>query len=179
MPQGRRKTPFSGKAKKEQIQNKRNRVQNGDLQVSSKDPKEEEVKEESTLVKDHKKQGDKSSLLMDVTFSSGAKGRGKYDLVFQKESKLEINERREMARKPYKIVDEKELEKSVDEYFPSACDYPKRPDWEKNMSKGQVEANEAKYFRDYVADVMSKHEQNLSYFELNIEVRFFHELNFF
>ena len=37
-----------------------------------------------------KGQSDKSSQLMDVTFSSGATGRGKFDLVFQKESNVEI-----------------------------------------------------------------------------------------
>ena len=118
----------------------------------------------------NKSQSDKSSLLMDVTFSSGSTGRGKFDLVFQKESNVEIAQRRELARKPYKSVDEKELEKDVNDFFPVSCDYPKRPKWNKSMSKVQVEANEAKYFRQYVSDIMEKHEQKLSFFELNLEV---------
>ena len=40
------------------------------------------------------------------------------------------------------------------------------------MSKVQVEANEAKYFRQYVSEIMDKHEQTLSFFELNLEVQF-------
>ena len=40
------------------------------------------------------------------------------------------------------------------------------------MSKVQVEANEAKYFRQYVSEIMDKHEQTLSFFELNLEVNF-------
>ena len=37
MPQGRRKTPFSGKAKKEQLQQKRNRVHNAGSVSESQD----------------------------------------------------------------------------------------------------------------------------------------------
>ena len=44
---------------------------------------------------------DKSSLHMDVTFSSGDVGRRKYDLIFQKESNVEIAKRREEARKVF------------------------------------------------------------------------------
>ena len=50
----------------------------------------------------NKRQSDKSDLLMDVTFTSGATGRGKFDLVFQKESNVEIAQRKELARQPYK-----------------------------------------------------------------------------
>ena len=42
-------------------------------------------------------------------------------------------------------------------------------EWDSSMSKGQIEASEAKYFRQYVTDIMSLHDQNLSYFELNLE----------
>ena len=46
------------------------------------------------------------------------------------------------------------------------------------MSKVQVEANEAKYFRQYVSEIMDKHEQTLSFFELNLEVQFHKTLYF-
>ena len=46
------------------------------------------------------------------------------------------------------------------------------------MSKVQVEANEAKYFRQYVSEIMDKHEQTLSFFELNLEVQFYKTLYF-
>ena len=45
------------------------------------------------------------------------------------------------------------------------------------MSKVQVEANEAKYFRQYVSEIMDKHEQTLSFFELNLEVQVHKILN--
>ena len=38
---------------------------------------------------------------MNVTFSSGSSGRNKFDLVFQKESNIEIAKRRELAQQPY------------------------------------------------------------------------------
>ena len=140
-------------------------------QVQAPQPSEEaptnDMSESAVITKG---QSDKSSQLMDVTFTSGATGRGKFDLVFQKESNVEIAQRRELARKPYNSVDEKELEKDISDFFPESCDYPKRPQWNKSMSKTQVEANEAKYFRQYVSDIMEKHEQNLSFFELNLEV---------
>ena len=63
---------------------------------------------------------------MNVTFSSGSSGRNKFDLVFQKESNVEIAKRRELAQKPYKTVGEEELEKDVTDFFPESCDYPQR-----------------------------------------------------
>merc|ERR1719357_235656 len=105
MPQGRRKMPFSGKAKKEQLQQKRNRGHNNGTVVESQVQAPQTSEETSTNDMSEsavitKGQSDKSSQLMDVTFSSGATGRGKFDLVFQKESNVEIAQRRELARKP-------------------------------------------------------------------------------
>ena len=170
MPQGRRKTPFSGKAKKEQLQNKRNRKgsSSSETPIAPKVVPEEEVEETSSVVVD-KCKSDKKSLLMDVAFSSGAVGRHKYDLIFQRDSNIDIAERREKARKVYEKVSKEELERDSAYYFPPSCDFPQRPKWDSSMSKAQVEANEAKYFRDYIEKIMQQHEDNLSYFELNLE----------
>ena len=171
MPQGRRKTPFSGKAKKEQLQNKRNRKgsSSNEPQIVPKVVAEEESEVASATVVVDKSKSDKKALLMDVTFSSGAGGRRKYDLIFQRESNIEIAERREKARKVFEKVSKEEMELDLEHYFPSSCDFPQRPKWDSSMSKAQVEANEAKYFRDYIEKIMQEHEDNLSYFELNLE----------
>ena len=171
MPQGRRKTPFSGKAKKEQLQNKRN---NKDQDKSKAPEVVPEQLEDSVVVVNTGTQSksDKTSLLTDVTFSSGNLGRRKFDLIFQKESNVEVAQRREEARKVYEKVDVEELGKDLDHYYPPTVDFPQRPRWKNTMSKSQLEANEAKYFRDYVSDIMAKHENSLSYFELNLEVIF-------
>ena len=97
MPQGRRKTPFSGKAKKQQLQNKRSNRQDQGFGEASAGPMLEEVAQEkledSVVVANPsgtQSKSDKSSLHMDVTFSSGDVGRRKYDLIFQKESNIFI-----------------------------------------------------------------------------------------
>ena len=174
MPQGRRKTPFSGKAKKHQLQNKRNNRQDQSYgEAASAGPMLEEKLEDSVVVANPsgtQSKSDKSSLHMDITFSSGDVGRRKYDLVFQKESNVEIAQRREEARKVFQMVDIEETGQDLDHYYPSSVDFPQRPRWKNTMSKAQLEANEAKYFRDYVSKIMEKHENSLSYFELNLEV---------
>ena len=54
-------------------------------------------------------------------------GRQRYDLIFQKESKEDIQKHRENARKPYKMVDAKELEMDSATVFPDSCNFPRRP----------------------------------------------------
>ena len=168
MPQGRRKVPFSGKAKKEQLQQKRNKHEKPKVLGGEG---EDVVQEESSVIV-CSSANDKASILKDhVTFSAGNVGRKKFDLIFQKESNVELAERREAARKPFKKLDTKALEMDVEDFFPDSCDFPQRPDWDRSMSKAQVETSEAKYFREYVTNLMDKHDQNISYFELNLEVR--------
>lgn len=175
MPQGRRKVPFSGKAKKAQLQEKHNKNRSTTdfkMRDDVQSAKSEVQPEESASVQ-QVPDTDKAKLLMDVTFSANrGGGRGKYDLIFQKETKYELAERREKAQRPYESVPSSELETQVETFYPSSCDYPLRPEWNSSMTKGQVEANEAKYFREYVAEILEKHdkEENLSYFELNLEV---------
>ena len=180
MPQGRRKVPFSGKQKKEQLSKKRNTKQTvpnigGDNEqtVTSKfDDHVAEPEEESKIIDKVTSQtkATKNDYMVDVNFSSGNTGRQKYDLIFQKESKEEIMKNKELVRKPLKMADPKDLEMDIDQLFPEGkCDYPSRPTWDSKMSKDQVESNEAKYFRKYVNDIMIQNEQNLSYFELNLE----------
>ncbi len=181
MPQGRRKD-FSGKAKKEQLQKKRNKAP-GKNSLRSNDFDDVPVPDQVTTVLDQ--DGDdeskvvasssknKSDILTDVDFSAGNQGRSRYNLVFQKESKAEIAALKEKARQPFKPVPASDLEVDVEQCFPDSLDYPKRPPWDPAMSKTKVEANEARYFREYVNKVMAEHDgdgQNqLSYFELNLE----------
>ena len=175
MPQGRRKVPFSGKAKKEQLLQKRSSRKKSDSLDDDITPSVSQNlgnSEQITATIQQKEQNDKSEVYFDgVNLPSSNAGRQKYDLIFQKETKREIAEKRELARKPIKsmVDDPKVLEKFNEDFFPKSCDYPIRPDWDQCMSKSQVEANEAKYFRHFVNEIMSQHEQKLSYFELNIE----------
>ena len=66
---------------------------------------------------------------------------------------------------------ESELVLDTDKCFPPSCDLPVRPEWTNTTSKAQLEASEAKYFREYVDNLMERHaaSEALSYFELNLE----------
>lgn len=44
-------------------------------------------------------------------------------------------------------VPESKLEISIEDYFPPELDFPKRPPWDFNMSRDQLDARENKYFR--------------------------------
>ena len=189
MPQGRRKTPFSGKAKKVQIQQKREKNESrpkiGDEKREDFIPfsKVQDIgtTEENDMVL---VQGatDKSDLMMQLpgsTMQSSNKGRGRgfqndatrFELRFTQETKKEIALKKEKARQLIeKIQDNTALELSINEYFPDSLDFPIRPPWDHNMAKMVMEANEAKYFREYVQSIFDKHEENqLSFFELNLE----------
>ena len=96
----------------------------------------------------------------------------RYKLKFQQESKADLLAKKERARQPYKsIKSESELELDTDKCFPPSCDFPVRPEWTNTTSKAQLEASEAKYFREYVDNLMERHaaSEALSYFELNLE----------
>lgn len=71
----------------------------------------------------------------------------RYALQFFQESKEEIEEKKRLAREEIKPVTEKELEISIENYFPLELDFPKRPPWDFSMSREHLDARENKYFR--------------------------------
>ena len=176
MPQGHRKVPFSGKAKKAQMQTKRDR---------KKEPAAEEGQHrtptaEATAEIKVQPSEDRAQALMDALPAAKLSSRGgrqqtlaeRYELRFKQESKQELLAKRERAQQPLKRIPSgsAELEMDVFRCFPPSCDFPVRPEWTPDMSKAQIDASEAKYFRDYVDRVMDENsDQALSYFELNLE----------
>ncbi|XP_068627208.1 guanine nucleotide-binding protein-like 1 [Battus philenor] len=151
MPQARRKTPFSGKAKKQQLQAKKNK----NLLLSS-----------ST-----------SSSAYDVVSvnyqPNRARGRGdanRYALKFYRETEEELQMKKEDALKSLQPVSEKEMEVDPSDYFPAEISFPKRPPWDFKMSVSELDAQEQKYFREYIDQLQaSEHWKDMSYFELNLE----------
>lgn len=96
----------------------------------------------------------------------------RYCLQFRRESPQELEKRKKMARQPYAFLDESALEVSPEQFFlpGSALDMPKRPPWNRSMSKEALEAREAHYFREYLDKIESTFaDKELSYFELNLE----------
>lgn len=160
MPQGRRKQPFSGKAKKHQLQAKKQR-QNPTLLTGghSKDDDERsndvnEMVYECNIQKINKQPKDNNST------------RNRYTLQFFQESKQELIKRKELARSTIEPLPLEQQEVS-DDYFPPGVDMPKRPPWDYNMSKQQLELREQAYFTEYLKDMHKL--SSISYFELNLE----------
>ncbi|XP_038220304.1 guanine nucleotide-binding protein-like 1 [Zerene cesonia] len=154
MPQARRKTPFSGKAKKQQLQAKK---QNKTLLLSS-----------SSNTSNY------DVLSMNYQPSrGGVRGRGdanRYALKFYRESDEELRLKKEEALKALNPVSEKEMEIDPIDFFPSELTFPKRPPWDFNMTPAQLDAQEQKYFREYINGLQaSPRWKEMSYFELNLE----------
>ncbi|KAF7996360.1 hypothetical protein HCN44_001992 [Aphidius gifuensis] len=156
MPQGRKKTPFSGKAKRQQMQAKKHRQQSllvGHRGRGDDDGDTEEDSEHSKIQKINKQPRDST-------------GKNKYALQFFQESKEELMKRREDGRKTIVPVSLKDQE-VADNFFPPGLDIPKRPAWDFSMSREHLEAKEQKYFVEYLKNIETL--GKMSYFELNLE----------
>lgn len=165
MPQGRRKTPFSGKAKKEQLKSKK-QVKSSDqgrkLNLGSRhraNDSDDEAKPVIEKLNAQPKQNASASKNQNST---------RYALQFFQETKEELQAKKESARRELNPVPESELEMCSEEFFPHEMDFPVRPPWDFNMSREELDARENKYFREYVSR-LEKQRSELSLFELNLE----------
>lgn len=158
MPQGRRKTPFSGKAKKLQMQAKKERQRT--LLVSNQDDEDECSSNASSV--EHGRQVQKINKQPRDSKSS----RNRYALQFFQETNEELRKRKEQALKSIEPVSLKAQEIS-DNYFPPGIDMPRRPPWDFNMMKEQLDIREQRYFTEYLKNMEEL--GSLSYFELNLE----------
>ncbi|KAL4712096.1 hypothetical protein ACJJTC_008679 [Scirpophaga incertulas] len=152
MPQARRKTPFSGKAKKQQLQAKKHKT----LLLSTSSGS-------STY--------DVVSVNHQPNRSKGGRGESnRYALKFYRESDQEMKLKKEEALKSLDPVPEKDLEVNPSDYFPPDVSFPKRPPWDFKMTPAQLDAQEQRYFKNYVDQLQSsEHWKDISYFELNLE----------
>ncbi|XP_059472020.1 guanine nucleotide-binding protein-like 1 [Neocloeon triangulifer] len=169
MPQGGRKAPFSGKAKKQQIQVKKSRKRN-ELERSASSGRS--MRYGRGMHESEDGESDGSGVKVQKLNLQPGRGRNtnRYVLQFQQESKEEIEARKELARKELKPVPEKDLEVDRDCPFPPELDFPKRPPWDSSMTPEVLDAKEQKYFREYVDNVGKKFSwSELSYFEMNLE----------
>ena len=166
MPQHGRKAPFSGKAKKAQLQEKRDRKMNKmSHSLMTKVPDDRD--DDDRAVKAEEPQ------MSDVQFKVDKSGRNRFVLQFKPETKQELAENREKARQPLRKVDN--LTISSEMFFGEKHDFPQRPPWQPGWTKQRLEANEEKYFREYVNKLLEgdggggDKEERISYFELNLE----------
>ncbi len=63
------------------------------------------------------------------------------------------------------------LEISVNDIYTTFIDFPKRPPWNYEMTKEELETNEEHYFQQWLYDVYDKYpKEELSFFEHNLDV---------
>ncbi|CAH0404078.1 unnamed protein product [Chilo suppressalis] len=154
MPQDRRKVPFSGKAKKQQIKAKKNKT----LILSTSS-------------------GSSTYDVVSVNYQPGRNRGGggrtdtnRYALKFYRETNEELQMKKEDAMKSLNPVPEKDLEVNPSDFFPADMSFPKRPPWDFKITPAQLDAQEQRYFKNYVDQLQSsEHWKDVSYFELNLE----------
>ncbi|EEC02232.1 GTP-binding protein mmr1, putative [Ixodes scapularis] len=147
MPQGSRKVPFSAKQKKIQLQQKRERKHGGHGgNVTRQEPSKKELDAEQQAPLSL---GEVIRINAQVDVGQRSSRVFRYCLQFKKESPEELQRRKQQARKPYVVLPEKALEVTPEEFFlpGSALDIPKRPPWNRSMTREALEAREAHYFR--------------------------------
>lgn len=169
MPQGSRKIPFSAKQKKIQLKQKRERkkMAGEDGEAPNQKPAQAAV-----VQQEMRSLGDVIRINAEGDTGQRSSRVFRYCLQFRRESPQELEKRKKMARQPYTFLDESSLEVSPEQFFlpGSALDMPKRPPWNRSMSKEALEAREAHYFREYLDKIENTFaDKELSYFELNLE----------
>uniref|UniRef100_A0A8D8XEB5 Guanine nucleotide-binding protein-like 1 n=1 Tax=Cacopsylla melanoneura TaxID=428564 RepID=A0A8D8XEB5_9HEMI len=168
-----RKVPFSAKQKRAQLQAKKQRK--GGTGFSDETRHEKHAKKKSVLSSDEEDDGDTATTAINAINKQPVGGGSKsnpnrYVLQFHKETAAELKERKERAYQTLEPVDQKDLEHNLDEYFLPELDFPKRPEWNFNMSPEQLDRREQEYFRDYLSSIEKHFDwKDLSYFELNLE----------
>ncbi|XP_055837376.1 guanine nucleotide-binding protein-like 1 isoform X1 [Episyrphus balteatus] len=162
MPQNRRKVPFSGKKKRDQIQMKRQMkgTQPRLLKTAYDSYDDDETTEDTEKVQEVNAQPSRGR----------NKNVNRYNLKFYHETEKELKEMMEELFKPLAKANPKDRE--VDDSYFKNYDFPIRPEWNYKMSKDILDMNENSYFRKYVESLRKNHiEENdrLSLFELNLE----------
>lgn len=99
-------------------------------------------------------------------------GRDRFaDLQFFKDTDEEIKLRKEQSFVPVTRLDEQQLEVDCDTASAS-LDMPKRPPWDKSLTREQLDRQEKIYFKNFVDNLLEKasmEDKKLSYFDLNLD----------
>uniref|UniRef100_A0A131YS40 Guanine nucleotide-binding protein-like 1 n=1 Tax=Rhipicephalus appendiculatus TaxID=34631 RepID=A0A131YS40_RHIAP len=170
MPQGSRKVPFSAKQKKIQLQQKRERKHLAHEGGGA--PRSQPAAQVAPAQEEKRSLGDVIRINAEGDAGQRSSRVFRYCLQFRRETPQELEKRKRRAREPYTPLDESALEVSPEQFFlpGSALDMPKRPPWNRSMSKEALEAREAQYFREYLDKIENSFaDKELSYFELNLE----------
>ncbi|XP_077289885.1 nucleostemin 4 isoform X1 [Arctopsyche grandis] len=130
----RKKVPFSGKAKRQQLQKKKMGKNSNYLMTRAKESSEEDGQ--------------------DITRSYIHKGQtNRYALKLNRETDAEVEEKKELAKKQIIRLDETCLEITSDKYFPAGLTFPRRPPWNFDMSRLELDSRENRYFTQYLSEL--------------------------
>ncbi|XP_055539613.1 guanine nucleotide-binding protein-like 1 [Wyeomyia smithii] len=169
MPQGRRKVPFSGKQKKQQLLAKKQAKSSTSHNIIRKlrDEESSDISEDSDFPRSFCENIEKINLQPIKDPRSKA---NRYVLQFHRETGKELREMKEDALKALIALRDEDLE--IGDYYFTGYDFPKRPKWNFEMSKEQLDANENRYFFKYITYLEKTHYddmKSLSFCELNLE----------
>ncbi|KAI9274751.1 hypothetical protein BDA99DRAFT_498487 [Phascolomyces articulosus] len=175
-----RKKPFSGKAKKAQLQAKKLRkTARAERERREESQPLNEVTDQPASISQSFVKATAPAIptayFLDGRRGGSGSGSGSRKLVsmFEKLSSQEIERARLRSMKPFERLPQTALEIGVDS-FSESIDFPKRPAWSYGMSKEQVEARENEYFEKWVKDIYARYGNDergqLSWFEHNLEV---------
>ncbi|XP_011662680.2 guanine nucleotide-binding protein-like 1 [Strongylocentrotus purpuratus] len=184
-----RKKPFSGKQKKHQLQEKRDRKRPDRPDGHHRPPhgphagmghRSRQQSQELLSSEDRNSTSEGEMPEVNVLNQQPNQGMGldsqydpnRYHLHFQKDSKSELASRKKRAMQPYDPLPESALEVDIDDIYQpgSVLDMPKRPSWDYNVGKDKLEHREEQEFRNYLQTIYEKFpSKKLSYFEINLE----------
>lgn len=162
--------PFSNKKKKQQLQDKRRlKRERGDDPNSFYRAIMQKTHYKGKPIggqRSNNKQQDGKAI------DTGQKNRERFaDLQFFKDTDEEIKLRKEQAMLPIVPLEESHLE--IDAITPMASlDMPKRPPWDKKLTREQLDRQEQIYFKNFVDVLLERSsltDKKLSYFDLNLD----------
>ncbi|CAO3699167.1 unnamed protein product [Rhizopus stolonifer] len=164
-----RKVAYSGKKKRQQLKERNAKKNEKKLEKDTRDPCSFEYLNKSALFIDH---SIKSNSQSHSNFSHESKDETKKLVsIFEKLSQQEIEKEKLKSMQPLKRLPKESLEINETE-FKEFIDFPKRPYWDHDMSKEEVEKREKESFEAWINYIQEKHgeKEELSWYERNIEV---------
>eukprot|EP00048_Salpingoeca_helianthica_P004486 m.77286 g.77286 ORF g.77286 m.77286 type:complete len:637 (+) comp13210_c0_seq3:580-2490(+) len=156
--------PFSAKAKKEQLKERRQR---------KRGPEASDVVTTVVMGHGHQHHGAAQQVVdMNPQPERAGQQANRFTLRFAKLSRDELEQRKAQSLLPYSQLPGEALEMGLETVYPSAgtLDMPKRPPWSYQMSKDDLAAQENKEFAEFLAKVHAAFPSDqLAHFEHNIE----------
>ena len=167
-----KRTSFSGKKKKDLLKAKR-KVKEARRKTALGDDNDERTR----LYEDF--HGIQSTIIVEPTKPRNGVKCSTQDLgtetgllsIFQKESDLDVAERKKNARLQYCTVLPGPLGIAIDDANEmQSIQMPLRPQWNVGDTRSEADAREKSYFETYVKMLHSSNERKLNPFEMNLEV---------